>query len=326
MNHALIFSIHNAIPHRPMGPHRIASYLREQDWDVEVIDFALKWSLDQLKELAKSRITSETKFLGLSCWFGHWDDVATQFCDWIKQQWPNVKLIYGSMTYPSFQCKSIDYYVIGYGEKAMLELARSFTGNGNKIAFDPRWFGDKKLIVANETYPAFPMPSLLVKYEDRDYIESWEWLTTELSRGCKFSCAFCNFPILGVKEDHSRSDQDFDYQIRDAYERFGVSNYYVADETINQDKEMLRRYANVSDKFNFNVRMHGFIRADLLVNNEDTWDLLLKIGVKGHHYGIETFNKKSGAVIGKGMNPAKLQEGLLKVKKCFRNSNRPKRF
>jgi radical SAM superfamily enzyme YgiQ (UPF0313 family) len=318
MSHALIFSIHNAVPHRPMGPHRIATYLRQEGWDVEVVDFALKWTLDQLKELAKSRINSQTKFLGFSCWFGHWGDLVTEFCNWSKEKWPDIKLIYGSMAYPSsFDCKSIDYYVVGYGEKAVLDLVKSFTGNGNKIAFDPRWFGDKKLIVANETYPAFPMSSLMVKYEDRDYIESWEWLTTELARGCKFNCSFCTFPILGVKEDHSRSDSDFDYQMRDAYERFGVTNYYVADETINQDKEMLRRYADVSDKFNFNLRMHGFIRADLLVNQEDTWDLLLKLGVKGHHYGVETFNKKSGSTIGKGMNPDKLKEGLIKVKNYF---------
>lgn len=317
MNHAIIFSVHNVVPHRPMGGHRIATYLRAQEWDVEVVDFALKWPIEELKELVKSRVTGDTKFFGFSCWFGHWEDNISKFCDWVKETYPLIKIIYGSMTYPSFTCKSVDYFIVGYGEKAIFDLVKSITGNGNKVMFDPRWFGDKKLIVANETYPAFPMSSLLVKYEDRDYIEPWEWLTTELSRGCKFSCKYCNFPVLGVKEDHTRSDEDFDYQMKDAYEKFGVTNYYVADETINQDKEMMERYANVAEKFNFSLRMHGFIRADLLVNQEDTWDTLLKLGLHGHHYGVETFNKKSGSVIGKGMDPEKLKEGLLKVKQYF---------
>lgn len=316
MNHALIFTVHDVIPHRPMGAHRIASYLREYEWDVEVADFATYWSLDQLKEFAKSRVTSDTKFFGFSCWFGRWSEHISEFCDWAKDTWPSIKLIYGSMTYPTFDCKSVDYFVVGYGEKALLDLIKSFD-SGGPIAFDPKWFGEKKVIIANDTYPAFPMPSLIVKYELRDYIESWEWLTTELSRGCKFNCKFCNFPILGVKEDHSRTSDDFDYQMRDAYDKFGVANYYVADETVNQDKAMMERFASVVDNFDFDLRMHGFIRADLLVNNEDTWDPIIRLGLHGHHYGVETFNKKAGTVIGKGMDPAKLQEGLLKVKKYF---------
>jgi radical SAM superfamily enzyme YgiQ (UPF0313 family) len=324
MNHAVIFGLHSMMPHRFVGPHRIASYLREQGWDVEVVDFASFWTLDQLKELAKSRITSHTKFFGFGAFFGVWNDHIDEFCVWVKQNYPAVNIIYGSHTFPRFDSKGVDYYVVGYGEKAMLELARSFTGNGNKIAFDVRWFGNKKLVVANETYPSFPMNSLRVIYEDRDYIESWEWLTFEFSRGCKFSCKFCNYPILGVKEDHSRTAEDWDYQIRDAYERFGIKHYYVADETPNQDKELLEKYAKIADRFPFELRTHGFIRADLLVTHRDTWDPLIRLGFFGHMYGVETLYKKAGSAIGKGMDPEKIKEGLLAVKKHF-NAIRPYR-
>jgi len=40
MDHALIFGVHDMMPHRFLGPHRIAHYLRNNGWDIEVVDFA----------------------------------------------------------------------------------------------------------------------------------------------------------------------------------------------------------------------------------------------------------------------------------------------
>jgi hypothetical protein len=39
----------------------------------------------------------------------------------------------------------------------------------------------------------------------------------------------------------------------------------------------------------------------------------------GHAYGIETFNHESGKIIGKGMHPEKLQQGLIDIKNYFRS-------
>ena len=319
MNHALLFSVHVMGNRRPVGPYRIASYLREQGWDVEVIEWAAYWDLDQLKDLANSRITSNTLFCGFGCFFGHWDTKFEDYTSWIKQKWPHVKTVYGSHTLPSFDSKTMDYYVVGYGEKAMLELAKSFAGNtSSRIVFDPKFFGNKKLISANDSYPAFPLHSLKVIYEDRDFLNPDEWLTTEFARGCKFACKFCNFPILGVKGDYSRSTEDFDISMRDAYDRFGITNYYISDETINDSTEKLEKFAQVVDKLNFEPLLYGFIRADLLVHHRDSWDAMSRLRLLGHYYGVESMNKKSGESIGKGMHPDKLLPGLIEAKDWFR--------
>jgi radical SAM superfamily enzyme YgiQ (UPF0313 family) len=299
---------------RPVGPYRIASYLREQGWDVEVIEWATYWDLDQLKDLANSRIRSNTLFCGFGCFFGHWDTKFEDYTAWIKQKWPQVKTVYGSHTLPSFDSKTMDYYVVGYGEKAMLELAKSFAGNtSSRIVFDPKFFGNKKLISANDSYPAFPLHSLKVIYEDRDFLNPDEWLTTEFARGCKFACKFCNFPILGVKGDYNRSAEDFDISMRDAYDRFGITNYYISDETINDSTEKLEKFAQVVDKLNFEPLLYGFIRADLMVHHRDSWDAMARLRLLGHYYGVESMNKKSGESIGKGMHPDKLLPGLMEV-------------
>ena len=84
MNHSLIFCVNTLRSIRPGGAHRIATVLREEGWDVEVIDWSTYWTLDELKELAKLRINSNTVFCGFSSFFQHWDNHIEEFVIWLK--------------------------------------------------------------------------------------------------------------------------------------------------------------------------------------------------------------------------------------------------
>ena len=116
----------------------------------------------------------------------------------------------------------------GFGEGALLELLKYLFSNGPLPKFS-LLSAVGKAISANDVYPSFPMNSLMIKYEDRDFIQPYEWLGVEFARGCKFACAFCSYPVLGVKGDYSRDAKDFELQMRDAYDRFGITKYYVSD-------------------------------------------------------------------------------------------------
>jgi radical SAM superfamily enzyme YgiQ (UPF0313 family) len=325
MHKALLFNNHNIISQRPGGVYRIATFLREHDWDIEVVDWTPYWELAELKELARQRITKETIFVGFSCFFSYWDDGNDAFCAWLKETFPHIKIILGAGTKPVITSKDIDYFVYGFGENAILAIVSSLTGNtpGTGIKFDPDFFGTKtKVVNGNDHYPSFPLRSLMIKYEDRDYIDSAEWLSIEFGRGCIFECTFCNFPVLGVKGDYSRDADDFVLQLRDAYDRFGVTNYYAADETFNDRSEKITKFANVVDQLPFRPFFSGFIRADLMVSRPQDWEPLMRLGFLGHFYGIETFNHQTGKFIKKGMHPDKLKEGILKAKDYFLSNDR----
>lgn len=320
MNHALIFNVHNMGLKRASGAHRIASFLREHEWDVEVIDYIESWTLEELKELSKSRITSKTVFVGFSIFFYHWPDKMSEFLTWFKKEYPNVKTVMGGQSRQIMSTVGIDYYVHGYGEYAILELVKSMVGNTNaNISFDPLFFGSKKVITANHSYPAFPMKSLKIKYEARDDIQPWEWLTMEFARGCIFNCPYCNFPVLGVKEDHTRTAEDFEEEFKENFDRWGVKHYYVADETFNDYSAKIQKYSEVVAKTNISPYFSGFIRADLLVARPQDWAPLADMGFFGHFYGIETMNYETSKVIGKGMPAEKMQKGLLEARKYFKS-------
>ena len=320
MNHALILNVHQMGISRPSGAHRIASYLRENSWDVEVIDYVNDMTYEVLEEIIRMRITTKTVFVGFSCYFSHWTDNTEKLSGWIKSTYPNIKIVYGGQSKSQFNCKNIDYYIHGYGEKAITALTSSLLeSNGvGSVAFDPLYFGQKKVISANESYPSYPMTSLRISYEDRDHIRPYEWLSVEFGRGCKFECPFCNYPILGVKSDHTRSAEDFEIEMRENYERWGVKHYYVADETFNDSSEKIIKFSEVIKKLNFQPYFVGYIRPDLLVARHQDWEPMAQLGFFGQYYGIESFNHPTMKIIGKGMHPDRLQDGLLQAREYFR--------
>jgi hypothetical protein len=310
---------------RSVGIYRIAHVLREQNLDVEVADWSNWWQLEQLKEFFISRDPTKIKLVGFSHLFSIWPDMMEQFTAWIKTNYPHVEIFSGSGVEPQFKSQYIDYYIQGFGEHAVIALTKYLISNGPRPKFELKKVNGAKIIKANDWYPAFPMQSLMVRYQDRDFLQSDEWLTTEFARGCKFSCSFCNFPVLGVKGDYTRSADDFRDQLLDAYDRFGIKNYLVADETFNDSTEKITKFANVVEKLPFDPWFTGYIRADLMISRPQDREELLRMNFLGHFHGIESFNHASAKSIGKGMEPSRLKEGLIESKKYFL-SNKQQRY
>lgn len=310
---------------RSSGIYRIAHFLREHGADIEVVDWANHWQLIELQELFKSRYNSNLKFIGFSHMFSIWDDMLEDFCAWIKTQYPHVKIISGSPLKPWFESKYIDFYVMGFGEHAALELVKYISGNGTRPNFSLELANGKPLIDANANYTAYPMRSLMIRYEDRDFLNPHEWLSIETARGCKFKCDFCNFPVLGVKGDYTRDAEDFELQLRDAYDRFGITGYVIGDETFNDRTEKITKFADVVEKLSFAPQFSGYIRADLLHSRKLDLPELSRMNFFGHYYGVESFNTASARLVGKGLDSEKIKQTLIDTKQYYKTHGKPYR-
>lgn len=313
-----MFSYRKERVERGNGAHRIATFLRAYDWDIEVVDFCDEWTLEELQEFVKSRITSDTKFFGFSSFINWWPAETNEFTLWLKITYPNVATIMGGQGCLLTPAENIDYWIDSFGEYAILELLKYITGNtifhsGLKLEN----FEGKKIIRALHNFPAWKMPSYRVKYEPRDFLQHFEMLTIETSRGCRFKCDFCNFPILGVKEDISRSAKDLEEELIYNYNEYGIKNYTIADETFNDRKEKITKYADMVQRLDFDPWFMAFMRGDLMINQRALWDDIVALGVGGHFYGVETFNHAAGKIIGKGMHPDKLKQGLIDIRNHF---------
>lgn len=317
--HSIIFNmgaLGQYIKGRTSGSYRIATELRTAGWDVEVVDFFYFWTLEELKTLSRNRINKNTKFIGFSHIFSDWPQLAEDFSSWIKETYPDIKIIFGCNAYKNFNTKNIDYYIAGYGELAITTLLAYLFSNGPRPIMTP--IDGNKVIEAQKYYAATPWREPNIFYEDRDFIQPHEWLGIEFSRGCKFKCAYCNFPVLGVRGDYGRNLDGARQQLQEAYDRFGVTKYLISDETFNDSTEKITKIADMVETLDFQPFFASHIRADLLISRPREREELLRMNTLFHFYGIESFNYESARVCGKGMKSEKLKQGVVDLKNFFK--------
>lgn len=307
------FSKDNPSVGRSTGGYRIATYLRKLGWDVEVIDYLSFWSIDKLKTLIESRNKKQTiKWVGISITWNLYSPAVSGLINFLKKHYPDIIIIVGGNQNFNINL-NCDYYVYGFGEKAADAILKYEFGNGKKPSGSPHYNG--WAINALHFYPAWPMEDYSIEYEDRDFLVENDVLTLELSRGCKFNCKFCEFPVLGVKDDTSVPEETMYRDIKKAYDQYGIKNYVIADETINERDSKIHKLANAVTRAGFEPNFTGFIRLDLLNSNKHQLELLTEARIWGHFYGIETFNHRTGKIIGKGLHPDKNKQLLIDVKK-----------
>ena len=318
---------------RSAGAHRIATWLRENEWDIEVIDFWPAWSREELVELFETRVKKDTIWVGLSAMFPlggagkkNQEKVAEiiENLRYIKSLYPDLVFIGGSQNISATLGYPLDYYVGGFAEYGIIELLKMITGQTHNCIVHEReyWGATRKVVECRHDYPAWPFPNAHVKYQDRDFMRSDEVPTIEMGRGCIFECKFCSFTVLGVKGDHSRCADSLRNELIDNYERWGINTYTISDETINDSPAKLTKIADVIRSLPFEVNLAGYLRGDLLVAKPGTWEDIWDMGLWSHFYGIESFNHKAAAYVGKGMNPDRLKDGLLEVQDWFRNKGK----
>lgn len=318
MFHGILLSniSESVIVARNSGAYRIATELRLSNWDIEVVDFFFLWEESEIKQYLTAQINKHTKFIGFSHLFPEWTEKAENICSWLKDNYPSIVIISGSADFPHLiKSNYIDYHIQGYSEQAVFKLFDYLFSNGPKPEIIE--YGNKKIIMANEHYLASPLRNPLILYEDRDFLHPSEWVGIEFSRGCKFRCAYCNFPILGVKGDWTRDISNTELQLKDAYDKYGIKHYYVADETFNDRTEKITKFANLVESLDFLPTFAGFIRPDLIAGRQKDKEELLRMNMIFHNYGVESFNHESAKSIGKPMNPEKIKQGLLDVKDYF---------
>jgi hypothetical protein len=301
---------------RSGGQYQIASWLRSFGYTVKVIDFCFKIPHNTLEEIARKYINKDTLALGFSSTF--WDVQiikvdgisvgGIEYPRWVKhlrnvfkKECPHLKWILGgSNSYtPVFEDDWVRIHQ--FAEDEILRYFDKLTGK-------------------TVQRPLFNIQNFVRSYSKDDYIEPYETLSIEISRGCIFKCKFCQFPLIGRKKGTNiRKEDDIRNELIQNYEQFGTTKYYFSDDTFNESLEKVQMIHRISKSLPFELEYTAYLRLDLLASYPEMIELLPDSGLRSAFFGIESFQAEGSKAIGKGWNGQHAKDFLLKLKNQWKD-------
>lgn len=287
------------------GAHTIANVLRKNDIETEVIDFIDFWDNDDFKMYLKAQKSFD--IIGLSYVFFS-ESRAKELVDICKKYNPKAKILIGGTS--EFPDLGADYYLYSYAENAIKPVLDDIKGIApvkHKLLHDGKW------VNALHDYPSWPMKTYQYDFTDRDFIQEDEVVTIEFARGCRFACKYCEFPLIGMKQDTSISVDEMYDTFMYYHDTFGTTSFILAEDTFNDRVIKMEKMAKAVQKLPFKPRVANFARIDLYHRFPEMIELAAASGIVSQAYGIETFNHETGKIIGKGLHPDKVKETLLHV-------------
>lgn len=341
---------------RGYGAYRLATHIRQQGYSCIVIDFISALDYETFKEIIDLTVGPNTLMVGISTtWLPYrlpgqppqlndpgWtarkphdenyqledesefsSSLSTALANgkgdswmkYVKDKNPKSKIVVGGAKvnwYMDFNL--VDYYVVGLGETMVLDLLNSLSGKGPKRLFNKVINYDIKAQA-----PVWDFRESCTSYVEHDFLTPNETLAFEVGRGCRFKCKFCSYPLIGQKNigDYLKHSEVIRNELVENYNRWGITNYFIVDDTFNDTTEKLQMFLDVTRSLPFKIKFWCYLRIDLIAAHPEQIPMLKEMGMESCYFGIETFNEKASAVIGKGMKAEKRKKALNDCKKVW---------
>jgi radical SAM superfamily enzyme YgiQ (UPF0313 family) len=298
------------------GAYRLRTYLKDNNIDIDVIDYFYQWSLEEIFQVLDK--FKKLHFIGFSSTFLTGSKL-TIIKD-LKEKYPDIKIVVGGAEtdLTSVACPEyIDNVFLGFCEQTFLKYIVSLI-NGSKdgLQWETHPRGNLKYILPKESHRGLNN-DYRVDWEDRDLVHGLN-LPIEISRGCIFSCSFCGFPLIGKnKDEYLRSAENLAAEFQRNYELYGVTSYSFADDTLNDTTYKLEVIRKALEMINLKIKFSCNLKPELIHVFPEQIDLLIEIGMRSGIVGIESFYNPSRKAIKKGLsidNTLKILEQIKKKK------------
>jgi anaerobic magnesium-protoporphyrin IX monomethyl ester cyclase len=289
----------------PIGLFSVAAVLKENGYDVEVLD-----SHDIQREPERVRdilLEKSPQVIGFSILHGNrWGGI--EIACTAKKIDPKVKVVFGgigaSCLWEHFleHFPEIDYVVTGEGEYAFLDLIR-FLEKGGKPE-DVRGIAFRSSGRIRRTDPAklvqdldrLPIPA---KYFTYHHVSS--------SRGCAFQCAFCGSPAFWGEKIRFRSPHHFVEELEILHTR-GVTFFYFSDDTFTIDRKRVIEICKRIIEKKLKIAWYAISRVDCVTEEMLFW--MRKAGCIQVSYGIESGSEKIRTVLKKSIKTDQIKKAF----------------
>jgi radical SAM superfamily enzyme YgiQ (UPF0313 family) len=240
-------------------------------------------------------------------------DVATGNVDkWINEAKainPKIKIVVGGPKIDFYRDIPADHFIVGIGESEILDLLT------DKKRLWPTFIDHD----TNGFNKNWDWQNSYTDYTDYALIKNKELLTLETSRGCRFKCSFCSYPLIGQKNtlDLMKSKETLYTELKNNYDRWGTVDYWITDDTFNDSTEKLKYLLDVTRKLEFRLRLRAYVRLDIAVVHPEQIDILHELGLAVTWIGVDSFHPIASKAIGKGMGSDRRKNTLIKMREVW---------
>ena len=292
------------MPYPPLGTIYAASFLRENNYKVDLFDVGLKDGPHQITSVIEQ---NNPKYLVL------YDDgfnYLTKMCltnmreaafEMIKiGKSQGCKIIVSSSDstdhFAQYIEKGADVVLLGEGEISLLEVIKALDANEPLDEIKGIVFSSTSGIKNNgrrevmRDLDVLPQPAWDLINVD-SYKTAWTSkipfsLNIATTRGCPYKCNWCAKPIYGNRYN-SRSPQRVVDEVKYLSKKYGVSNFWMCDDIFGLKPNWVQEFNELLKKENQSISFKIQSRADLLLK-ENSIDALVSSGLKEVWLGAES--------------------------------------
>lgn len=299
---------------RASGAHHIVQLANAYSIEATNIDYWREWGSSLIKYSILEWFGDDSEpWIGLS---GSIDGSSTQefkvLVHSLKEELPQLKVMLGGYRVPTGEGSWVDIAYIGRSANIFSKWLKGediseYLFNINN-AYPPTY---KNLHGQIRELPVAPIT------KEEDFWCEHETHTVELALGCKFNCSFCGYDFRNVRNPVLLSEEVLYNSLKSAYDTFGITNFVLADDTINEVDDKLILLAKVNKQLDFEPNYMAFARADVMGAQMHQIDLLKEARVNSMFFGLESLNPKVTKMIRKGGKPERMLNSLREIKREF---------
>lgn len=300
--------------YRPWGPYQLAWYLRKNGYEVQVIDFIHQLGKARILALVDRFVGPETRVLGWNAMLKSDEEkwwikfVCEDLVPELRRRYPQLTIVTGGPGAHEVNRlyrnrRVFDYFFYGHAEDSLLAFCNHLC-RGKASPQVEVLLGNR---IIRETAA---MPDLAGKFNirdcdhfwhDRDCIQPGESLPIEMGRGCIFKCKFCRYPYIGKsKNDFMRGIGLVAQELAHNYEKWGIRNYYMLEDTFNDSNDKIDAFARVARELPAPIRFAAYLRPDLVWAHPGQAEKLREAGLLSAFLGVESLGPDASRLIGKG--------------------------
>jgi radical SAM superfamily enzyme YgiQ (UPF0313 family) len=325
------------------GPLTLASYLHEKKFSVRIIDDNTMYRKYSVADYAERINRDQVKIVGFST-----STLNAYNCYALARELRKIfpKKIFIAGGLHSFDCSEemcgecFDLVFKGEAELSLekfLGIMNAYPGNADNSVFGDKPFldrlsgipgvcfkrggdavntGEGECIRDLDVLP--PNNYDLVNLDD--YIRSkydHHAVTNQIlfQRGCPYSCSFCKSSVISskVRDNSARYMVD---NLKQRYEKFGLSNFFITDSNFTLDKKRLEEFCRLMTASDLFGKISLMIQTSITISiSDDEIEMLKKIGVTLYLIGVERFNDESRVLIQKAGTGGQAGELIKKLHK-----------